>query len=150
MYHCTELIGHLGSEPKVFHYPDGSRMAKFSVASNRKYNRSDGKVINETIWFSVEAWGNLAEVIAKYLHTGSKVMVVGRLVPDQATGGSLIYDRRDGEKGASFVLRADTVRFLDSKGKVAGSNEAGVSDEEVAPSVGVSGAGDDGKGEFPF
>lgn len=150
MYHCTELIGHLGSEPKVFHYPDGSRMAKFSVASNRKYNRSDGKVINETIWFSVEAWGNLAEVIAKYLHTGSKVLVVGRLVPDQATGGPRVYDKRDGGKGASFVLRANIIRFLDSKGKVAGSNDVGVSDEEVAPSVEVSGEGDDVQGEFPF
>ena len=117
MYHCTTIVGYLGGEPKMMHNPDGSQVARFSVASNRKYVRSDGLEIKETTWFSIEAWGKMAEAMIQYLHTGSKVLVVGRLMPDPATGCPRVYTKRDGEKAAAFVVHADTVRFLDSLGK---------------------------------
>jgi single-strand DNA-binding protein len=70
------------------------------------------------------------------LTKGSKVLVEGRLIADQATGCPRIWNRQDGSPAASFELNADTVRFLSPKGdgnSHADSEPAGqtVAEEEI-------------------
>jgi single-strand DNA-binding protein len=67
----------------------------------------------------------MAEVCNQYLKKGSKVLVEGRLVPDQATGGPRIWTRQDGTPGASFEVSANTVRFLSSRGEAEGETSLG-------------------------
>jgi single-strand DNA-binding protein len=58
------------------------------------------------------------------LKKGNKVLVEGRLVPDQATGGPRVWTRQDGTATASFEVSANTVRFLTSRGEAEAGYQA--------------------------
>lgn len=137
MYHTIIIVGNLGKEPEMRYTPSGQAVTSFSVASSRQYTGSNGQPVKETIWFRVSAWGKQAETCNQYLHKGSKVLVEGRLTPDQATGGPRIWNRQDGTPAASFEVTANTVRFLSPR-----SETESVSGEE-APVAG-------GEEEIPF
>lgn len=132
MYHTIIIVGNLGRDPEMRYTPGGQAVTSMNVATNRQYTASDGTQVKETIWFRVSVWGKSAESVNQYLRKGSKVLVEGRLVPDQATGGPRVWTRQDGTPGASFEVSANTVRFLSSRGEAEG--EAGYG--EGAPAGG--------------
>ncbi len=118
MYHTILIVGNLGRDPEMRYTPGGQAVTNFNVATNRQYTASDGTQVKETIWFRVSAWGKQAETCNTYLRKGSKVLVEGRLVPDQDSGGPRIWTRQDGSPAASFEISANTVRFLSSRGEI--------------------------------
>ncbi len=134
-FHTVILIGNLGRDPEMKYTPAGQPVTSFSVASSRSYNGSNGQKVEETIWFRVTAWGKQAETCNQYLRKGSKVLVEGRLTPDES-GGPRIWNRQDGSPAASFEVTASTVRFLSQRGE---------SDEEEQTYEGNSGGS-----EIPF
>jgi single-strand DNA-binding protein len=73
------IIGHLGRDPEMRYTPSGRPVTTFTVATNRTWNTTDGERHNETEWFNVVAWGNLAEICKQYLSKGQQVYVEGRL-----------------------------------------------------------------------
>lgn len=73
------LIGNLGKDPEFNVTPDGTPVAKFSLAVNRNTKNRSGEWVKETEWFNIVAWRQLAERCEKYLHKGSKVYIEGRL-----------------------------------------------------------------------
>lgn len=110
------IIGNLGRDPEMRFTPSGQAVTKFSVASTRSYKAGNGEQVKETAWFSIEAWGKLAEICNEYLKKGSKVYVEGRIKPDKQTGSPHVYEKKDGTAGASFEVSAIEIQFLDSKG----------------------------------
>jgi single-strand DNA-binding protein len=124
MFHTIIIVGNLGRDPEMRYTPGGQAVTNFSVATSRKYTGSDGALVNETIWFRISAWGKQAETCNQYLKKGSRVLVEGRLVPDNATGGPRIWTRQDGTSGSSFEVSAQTVRFLTARGEEEGSFQA--------------------------
>ena len=73
------IIGHLGRDPEMRFTPSGRPVTTFTVATNRTWNSTDGEKHNETEWFNVVAWGNLAEICKQYLIKGQQVYIEGRL-----------------------------------------------------------------------
>jgi single-strand DNA-binding protein len=73
------IIGHLGREPEMRYTPSGRPVSSFSVATTRSWNAPDGERREETEWFNVVAWGNLAEICKQYLSKGQQVYLEGRL-----------------------------------------------------------------------
>ena len=120
MYQKIIIIGNLGREPEMRYTPAGEPVTAFSVATSRKYGEKD-----ETTWFRVSVWGKQAESCNQYLHKGSKVLVEGRLRPDES-GSPKVFQRKDGTWGASYEVTAETVRFLTPKGE---ENGAAVDEE---------------------
>ena len=135
MYHTIIIVGNLGRDPEMRYIPSGQAVCDLSVATNRQYNNSSGQQVKETIWFRVSVWGKQAETSNQYLRKGSKVLVEGRLNPDQTTGGPRIWTRQDGTPAASYEISANTVRFLSSRGEDQGAYQ---SDESLAPQAGDS------------
>jgi len=137
MYHTIIVVGNLGRDPEMRYTPGGQAVTNFNVATNRQYTASDGTSVKETIWFRVSTWGRNAEICNQYLRKGSKVLVEGRLVPDQTTGGPRIWNRQDGTPAASYEVSANTVRFLSSRGEVEGElpygETAGAAEEDDIP-----------------
>jgi single-strand DNA-binding protein len=125
MYHTIIVVGNLGRDPEMRYTPGGQAVTNFSVATNRQFTASDGTQMKETIWFRISAWGRTAETCNTYLRKGSKVLVEGRLVADQETGGPRIWNRQDGTPSASFEVSAQTVRFLSSRGEVEAEGDYG-------------------------
>jgi single-strand DNA-binding protein len=108
--------------------PNGTPVANFSVATNRRWTGQDGQQQEETAWFRVSTFGRLAEVCNQYLSKRRPVLVEGRLRPDE-TGGPRVWQGNDGQYRASFEVTAQTVKFLGGRGDVG----AGVSDMEEPP-----------------
>lgn len=115
MYHTIIIVGNLGKDPEMRYTPSGQAVTSFNVATSRQYTGSNGQKVKETIWFRVSAWGKQAETCNQYLRKGSKVLVEGRLVPDQSSGGPRVFTRQDGTTGASFEVSANTVRFMSTR-----------------------------------
>lgn len=73
------IIGCVDGDPEVRQTPNGRMVASFSIATPRVWVSSDGERREETDWFNVVAWGNLAELCEKRLVNGQQVYVEGRL-----------------------------------------------------------------------
>lgn len=123
MWHTLIFIGNLGRDPEMRYTPSGQPVTSFNVACSRQYTGSTGQVVKETVWFRVSVWGKQAETCNTYLKKGSKVLVEGRLVPDQASGGPKTFTRQDGTTGASYDVTASMVRFLTPRGEGGGAPE---------------------------
>src|SRR5207248_9265869 len=82
------LIGNLGKDPELNVTAEGTPVTKFSLAVNRKYKTQTGETKEETEWFQIVAWRQLAEICERYLHKGSKVYIEGRLTQRKYTDKS--------------------------------------------------------------
>ncbi|UCD41579.1 MAG: single-stranded DNA-binding protein [Chloroflexota bacterium] len=133
MYHNIIIVGNLGRDPEMRYTPSGQAVTNFNVATNRQYTSSDGNQVKETIWFRVSTWGKSAESSNQYLKKGSKVLVEGRLNPDQETGGPRIWNRQDGSAAASYEVTANVVRFLSSRAEDEAGYSAGESQSVSEP-----------------
>jgi single-strand DNA-binding protein len=140
MYHKIIIVGNLGRDPEMRYTPDGTPVTNFSVATNRKWSNSDGSQAEETIWFRVTAWRQLAELCNQYLSKGRQVLVEGRMTPDRETGGPRVWTGNDGQPRASFEVTALTVRFLGGRGE---GGDTSVSYQEAPPP-------EMGEDEIPF
>lgn len=72
------LIGNLGKDPDVRYTPAGKPVASFSLATNRRY-KVEGEVREEVEWFSIVAFGRLAEISSEFLKKGKSIFIEGRL-----------------------------------------------------------------------
>ncbi len=73
------VIGHLGRDPEMRYTPSGRPVTSFSVVTTRAWTSAEGERHEESEWFNVVAWGNLAEICNQYLTKGQQVYVEGRL-----------------------------------------------------------------------
>ena len=116
MYQKVIIVGNLGKDPEMRFTPGGQAVTNFNVATNRRYTASSGEKVDETVWFRVSTWGQLAETCNQYLRKGRKVLVEGRLTADAETGGPRVWTTDAGEARASFEISAVTVQFLSGAG----------------------------------
>lgn len=130
MYQHIVIVGNLGKDPEMRYTPSGQAVTNLSVATNRQYTSSNGERVKETTWFRVSVWGKQAESTNQYLRRGSKVLIEGRLTPDQSTGGPKVYTRQDGSTGAAFEINAVRVVFLSSRNEDEAISASGFGGEE--------------------
>jgi single-strand DNA-binding protein len=121
------LIGHLGKDPDFNVTPDGTPVAKFSLAVNR-YSKVGGERKEETDWYNIVAWRQLAETCEKFLHRGSKVYIEGRLQLRKYTGN-------DGVQRTSVDVIANDMQMLDTKASSGGSSSYAPSGSVAASSA---------------
>ena len=139
MYHKVIIVGYLGRDPEMRYTPDGTPVTNFSVATSRRWKRQDDTQVDETTWFRVTAWRQLAELCNQYLSKGRPVLIEGRLNPDE-NGNPRVWTGNDGQPRASFEVTALTVRFLGGRGEEA---DPSVSYQEPPPP-------EMGESEIPF
>lgn len=99
------IIGNLGSEPEMRFTPNGRPVTSFRVATNRVYTTAEGERKEETEWFTVVSWGNLAEQCNQFLTKGRLVYVEGRL-------RTRAWEGQDGQKHYRTEIIANRVTFL--------------------------------------
>jgi single-strand DNA-binding protein len=130
-YQKIIIVGHLGADPEMDFAPSGQARTRFSIATNRSFNRKDGEKVNETTWFRVTTWGKQAETCNQFLHKGSQVLIEGRLSSDPDTGGPHIWTRQDGSPATSYELSVETIRFLNGKNGNGNNAEAVPQEDEI-------------------
>ena len=101
-----QVIGNLGRDPEMRYTPNGNPVTSFSIATNRAYTDSQGEKHEETEWFTVVAWNQLAELCNQYLSKGRRAYVDGRL-------RSSTWQGQDGQTRFRNEIVAERVLFLD-------------------------------------
>lgn len=74
----TTLIGNLTRDPELQYTASGTALTKLSVAVNRRFQRNN-EWQDETSFFNVVCWTDLAENVAASIKKGDRVVVSGRL-----------------------------------------------------------------------
>jgi single-strand DNA-binding protein len=97
------IVGNLTREPELRFTPTGQATATFGVAVNRRWqDRQTNEWKEQTSFFDVVTWGQLAENAATSLAKGARVVVTGRL--DQRT-----WETQEGEKRSKVEITADEI-----------------------------------------
>ena len=99
---------------------DGTPFTRFSIAANRRTKNAQGERGEETEWFNVVAWRQLAELCNTHLHKGSKIYIEGRLTQRK-------YTDKNGVERTMVEVVASDVEFL--SGKQQGAAEADLGEE---------------------
>jgi single-strand DNA-binding protein len=120
------IIGHLGRDPEMRYTPSGRPVTTFSVATSRSWHSADGERHEETEWFNVVAWGNLAEICNQYLHKGQQVYVEGRLQTRR-------WEDAEGNKHFTTEVVAKDMIMLGDRRDTPSPSDEPVDDEEALP-----------------
>jgi len=140
------VIGSVGRDPEMRYIPSGKPVTSFSVATTRSWTNSEGERREETEWFNVVAWGNLAEICKQYVHKGQQVYVEGRLQTRS-------WEDHEGKKRFRTELVASEMILLGDRrsgsevADGAGGAGGGTSDIRHHP---LESSGVDEGEEFPF
>lgn len=103
------VIGRLGTDPEMRYTSGGTPVTSFRLATGRTYTTRDGERREETEWFTVTSWSQLAETVNQYLTKGRRVYVEGRLK-------SSTWQGQDGQSRFRNEIIAEKVMFLDGAG----------------------------------
>jgi single-strand DNA-binding protein len=122
------LIGNLGRDPEMSYTNNGTAVTRFSLAVNRYTKSPTGERQEETEWFNIVAWRQLAETCSQYLRKGMKVFVEGRVQQRKYTG-------QDGIQRTAIDVIASDMEILTPKSQqsaaVPGSNDDFLSDDSL-------------------
>jgi single-strand DNA-binding protein len=118
-YQYTVIIGNVGRDPELRYTPSGVAVCDFSVAVSRRWNdRQSNERREETTWFKVTCWRQLAEIANQYVVKGRQVMIAGRVSADAYIGN-------DGDARASLNLTALDMQLLGRRDDVYEGGDSG-------------------------
>ncbi len=101
----VQLIGNLGQDPEIVSLENGSKLAKFSIATSDHYKNAQGQKVEDTQWHNIVAWGKTAEIVENYLTKGKQVAVEGKLTHRS-------YETKEGEKRYITEVRCNELLML--------------------------------------
>jgi single-strand DNA-binding protein len=122
------LIGNLGKDPETRNLEGGSKVVKFTLATNEQGTRN-GEKIKITEWHDIELWDRQADVAEKYLRKGSKVMIEGKIKTDS-------WKDQQGVEKQRKVIRGQSIELLDKSEM--GSNNSSYEKNQESESNSVS------------
>ena len=97
------IVGNLTRDPEIRYTSGGAAKASFGVAVSRRWqNRQSQEWEEQTSFFNVVCWREMAENVAESLGKGSRVVVTGRL--EQRS-----WETENGEKRSVVEIVADDV-----------------------------------------
>ena len=94
------LMGNLTRDPELRYTPNGTAVAKFSIAVNRKYKENE-----ETSFFDIVFFGKPAEIIAEYMKKGRPLLIEGRLQQQR-------WETDDGQKRSKIEVIGENFQFI--------------------------------------
>jgi len=75
------LVGNLGRDPEIRSFPNGGRVANFSIATSESWkDKASGERKERTEWHRISVTNDaLVGVVERFLKKGSKVYIEGQL-----------------------------------------------------------------------
>jgi len=102
------LIGNVGRDPDIQQTKSGTKVAHFSIATNRRAPAGSDQE-ERTDWHRLTLWSKQAQFAEEYIRTGDRIYVEGRLEYDS-------YER-DGVVIPTAEIHVNEVVQLTSKGR---------------------------------
>lgn len=112
MLNKVMLIGNVGRNPDYTRWENGGSLAVTTLATTeREFTTKDGRRIPErTEWHNIVFRNQLAEIVNKYVHTGDRIYVEGKLTTRS-------YDDAEGVKRTVTEIQVHNLVLLSSKPK---------------------------------
>lgn len=105
------LIGNVGADPKFKTFSSGKKIAELLVITNDGFKDASGEWKDKPNGHSVKIFGNLVNVVEKYVKIGDRV----------AVDGSVDYNKFEDKQGVTkyftAILCRDLILLGGSKGK---------------------------------
>jgi single-strand DNA-binding protein len=102
------LIGRLGKDPELQYTPDGTPVAKFSLATSEVWTDKNGTRQERTEWHNIVAWNRLADLSRRFLAKGRQVYLEGRIRTRE-------WDDREGTRRRTTEIIAQQMVLLGSR-----------------------------------
>src|SRR6187549_1375798 len=110
------LVGRLGKDPEIRSTPNGTSVAKFTVATDEKFTDRAGEKQERTEWHNIVAWGRLGEICGQYLRKGKLVYIEGAIRTESWD------DKESGQKKYKTTVVANEMKMLDRRGDEEGGS----------------------------
>lgn len=117
------IVGNLIKDPVIRQTTNGTPVANFTIASNRKFKDNFGQWKEDVCFVGIVAWYKLAESCADNLRKGSAVLVEGELQSRQ-------WRTDDGHYRNVVEIKARRIQFLNKREMVLSDIE---SEERFSP-----------------
>ena len=107
------LMGNLTRDPELRFTGNGSAVASFGLAVNRKFKQGD-EWVDDVCFVDITVWGKQGENCAEYLSKGRPAFIEGYL--------KFSTWESDGQKRNKLEVVANTVQFLGSRNDTPGGS----------------------------
>jgi single-strand DNA-binding protein len=125
------LIGNLGKDPEIRTTPQGTSLARFSLATTSTWKDASGVKQERTEWHDIVAWEKLAQICGEYLHKGKMVYVEGSLQTRS-------WEDQNGQKRYKTEVKASNVVMLSRREEGARASAAPAREVADAPEAPVA------------
>lgn len=95
-------------DPEIKTLESGTKLAKFSIATNESYKNAKGEKVTDTEWHHVIAWNKTADLAEMFLEKGKEVAIEGKLTTRS-------WDDDNGNKRYMTEVVCNEILFLGSK-----------------------------------
>ncbi len=103
MDNTVTLVGNVTRDPELRYTPSGQAVATFGLAVNRRWqNRQTNDWEEQTSFFDVKCWAQMAENVGESVQKGARVVVSGRL--EQRS-----WENDNGDKRSKVEVVADEI-----------------------------------------
>lgn len=102
------MLGNLTRDCELHYLPNGGAVCTTSLATNRKFKKTDGSQGEEVCFIDITFFGRTAEIANQYLKRGSKVLVEGRLKLDQ-------WSDQSGVKRSKHSITVESLQMIDTR-----------------------------------
>lgn len=113
------FMGRLTQDPDLRQTTSGKSVLNGRLAANDSYTRNNGERQEKTTFIDFTAWGNTAELIAKWKSKGEPILVEGRLEQDEWE------DKQTNQKRSKIKIVVHNVTFVGSNGESKANNSRG-------------------------
>ena len=119
------VYGNLTRDPELRALPSGSKVASFSLASNRVWKDKSGAKQESVDYHTIVVFGRQAEIVSQYLKKGSAALVEGRIQTRS-------WDAEGGKKYRTEIV-AERVQFGPRGSASPGAASAAPREDGAAP-----------------
>ncbi|TLY38181.1 MAG: single-stranded DNA-binding protein [Nitrospirae bacterium] len=109
------LMGNLTRDPEIRYAPNGTPVANFGLAVNRRFRQGE-EMREEVCFVDIVVFGKQAESCGQYLNKGNGALIEGRLQMRK-------FETKEGQKVTKHEVVAENVRFLAKRADQSGERE---------------------------
>jgi single-strand DNA-binding protein len=109
------LMGNLTRDPEIRYAPNGTPVANFGLAVNRRYRQGE-EMRDDVCFVDIVVFGKQAETCGQYLSKGQGALIEGRLQMRK-------FETKEGQKVTKHEVVAENVRFLSRRPDQGGERE---------------------------
>lgn len=123
------LVGNLGKDPDARNLENGTKVVKFTMATNERYTARNGEKMTKTEWHNIVMWRTLAENAERLLKKGSLIYLEGKLRSNS-------YTDKEGNTKYNTEVEAENFTLL-SRTEAEGGGERSESNhtEDFSPAT---------------